>query len=1121
MSHAVIAWGRFNPPTEEGHGKLVKAVQAHAEKVGGQHYIFPTHTQDKKKNPMTHADKVGAMRSLFPDANVVSHGKVKTVIDAMKHLEKKGHKEVTLVAGSDRVPEYQKLLHTYRSKEFPGIKKVHVVSAGNRDPDAEGAEGMSASKLRGLVASGKKKEFVKHYSDPKLGAHIHDKVKAGMQMESVNPVGIFLLGGPGSGKDYVLKNIFSRFDLTEVQSDQILNGAAAELYEGKQNIVINGALDEEKILIIRSILEGYDFVIDYVHVGVTNKVSRLRNEQREQPLTESKRIEKFLKAEKLAEGYDCFHFNNSINLNESSELEKVFFASQIEKLLERVTGLGLEIKTAPEPKSFFVLREKAFPPVKHDKESGLPKKYVAGLGTSTAKARAAHWKEKDKLSDSDPRAYEPAPGDATAKTKPSKYTKKFHQMYGEASSPAQQAAIAIDMKKRGIKPKNEEVELDEGASDTSLSAKAAKSGISVGTLRKVYNRGVAAWNSGHRPGTTPQQWGHARVNSYITKGKTYHTADKDLHEDSEEVEQIDEFMGLLAAKKPVRKPVDFKKAREFFDKLDKQTRIVPQNQVRTRTVGEEAEPATQKPHLTVDQIAKKHNVDVAEIEKQLKMGQKIEHEHTKDMDVATDIALNHLGEFPDYYTRLAKLEKQAKAGLKEQEESEIVKHERKVEQQRRIRDTRVLHHQNRHQHQIAVGEAVRRLPRSGNITAVMQKRELNDAERAGYERAKIMNNTPKVQEEVDLDTLFEMQLVGTDEYKKHAIAMTPGQGEPVDAFPVKSPNAKPVAVVAKPGKSIVSQYTAEEHTNCGTPNCCGECGTNESIGSGTEPSVRKSFNELRATVKEAVKDNVESEPKLTPKHKKGSTHNPTTYDATLQGIPVAPKFSAFEQTEKVPKQERSWVMKKAFRKVIHGDTAVAAHEEVSLEEAVQYHLDNNISITENVFRPGSDMFFQLIDEAKRLYVEGNYTPVDEYEQELLESDIGEVAEYEGQTVVLDFPIEEGLEECWTGYVQKGMKKKGNKMVPNCVNEEDKTEGKGIGKPWRSNGGGAVYVRTGDGGIKKVNFSQSGMTKKFMDPAATRSFVARHHCLTNKDKTSASYWACRYPRFFSNSGKLWW
>jgi hypothetical protein len=134
-----------------------------------------------------------------------------------------------------------------------------------------------------------------------------------------------------------------------------------------------------------------------------------------------------------------------------------------------------------------------------DKASGLPKKYVSGLSKSTAKARAAHWKKMAKYSDRDPRAYEPAPGDATAKTKPSKYTRKYKEMFGESAG-------------------------------TGLAAKAKKSGVSLSTLRKVYRRGVAAWNSGHRPGTTPQQWGMARVNSYITKGKTYHTADKDLRE---------------------------------------------------------------------------------------------------------------------------------------------------------------------------------------------------------------------------------------------------------------------------------------------------------------------------------------------------------------------------------------------------------------------------------------------------------------------------------------------------------------------------------------------------------------------------------------------------------------
>jgi len=152
------------------------------------------------------------------------------------------------------------------------------------------------------------------------------------------PISIFLLGGPGSGKDYVLKNIFSRFDLTEVQADQILAGNSY-FVENNQNIVINGVADLDKIEMIKSLLEGYEF--DYVQVSVTNKVSRIRNSMRNDPLSETKRIEKFIKAEKLAENYDCFKFNNSINLNESSEMEQIMFASQIEQLLERLVAHDL------------------------------------------------------------------------------------------------------------------------------------------------------------------------------------------------------------------------------------------------------------------------------------------------------------------------------------------------------------------------------------------------------------------------------------------------------------------------------------------------------------------------------------------------------------------------------------------------------------------------------------------------------------------------------------------------------------------------------------------------------------------------------------------------------------
>lgn len=345
MSHASFTFGRFNPPTESGHGKLVSAVQAHAEEHGGQHYIFPSHTQDKKKNPLSHEDKVHAMKKMFKGANVVSHEGVHTAIDAMKHLEKKGHTHVTMVVGSDRVPQFHKLLNDYNGKEY-NFKKINVVSAGHRDPDAEGAEGMSASKMRGLVKSGKRDEFISHYSDKKLGAHLHDKVKQAMS-ESVKAM--FILGGPGSGKDYVINNILNRFDLVEVQLDQILVGSAKELIESQQNLLINAPADLSKIDLVKNTLgEDYDF--SYTLVSVSNKVSRERNESRGKPMNESVRIRKWLDAEQATQKFeDVFVFNNSINLKEANEAELANFQQQIANYLGFLIDSGLTMEEVKEP----------------------------------------------------------------------------------------------------------------------------------------------------------------------------------------------------------------------------------------------------------------------------------------------------------------------------------------------------------------------------------------------------------------------------------------------------------------------------------------------------------------------------------------------------------------------------------------------------------------------------------------------------------------------------------------------------------------------------------------------------------------------------------------------------
>ena len=427
MSRATIMIGRFQPPTM-GHGAAINAVRKHASDTEGKHYIFPTHTSGGKSDPLDHETKVNALRKLHPNANIVSDSEVRTPIQIMQYLQKQGHKHITILGGGEEDQKKWKFLQSekYKKEEYPKIKKIEIASAGERDETAKDVTGISGTKLRNMVKDNDRKSFVSHYPEEHkdLANNLFDKVKEGMAPKKKlkeSATAFFLIGGPGSGKDFVLKNTFAKYDLMEVQIDQVLNGAAKALFEQNKNVVINGPIDEDKINEVKFLHENYNF--DYIYVSVTNKVSRLRNEQRENPLNESKRIQKFLDVEKLVETIeDIFVFNNSMNINAPSQFEKLIFEDQTNKLESRIQEHGIEPVESAELQSFSLIAEKFKRRVARDKESGLPKKYVAGLSSSTAKARAAHWKEKAKLSDSDPRAYEPAPGDETAETKPSKHT---------------------------------------------------------------------------------------------------------------------------------------------------------------------------------------------------------------------------------------------------------------------------------------------------------------------------------------------------------------------------------------------------------------------------------------------------------------------------------------------------------------------------------------------------------------------------------------------------------------------------------------------------------------------------------------------------------------------------
>ena len=190
-----------------------------------------------------------------------------------------------------------------------------------------------------------------------------------------------------------------------------------------------------------------------------------------------------------------------------------------------------------------------------------------------------------------------------------------------------------------------------------------------------------------------------------------------------------------------------------------------------------------------------------------------------------------------------------------------------------------------------------------------------------------------------------------------------------------------------------------------------------------------------------------------------------------------------------------------------------------ISEDLEYHILNDVGVDKNVFRPGSQKFFDLFAEARNLNKKGLYKLNSNEKYYINETDIGEWGIYEGNSVPLDYPIIEG-EEDEIAEISERVKRKKKKKSGNMY-QGKKVE---LNKPKRG-GSKKYYVYVKDpktGNIKKVSFGAKGMSVGLNDPKRVKSFVARHRCKTHaNDKTKASYWSCRLPRYFGNSGKKWW
>ena len=450
-----FTFGRMNPPTI-GHGKVMDAL---AKKSGKADYkVFVSQSQDAKKNPLSYSDKIKHTRKMFPKhaRNIMVDKSVKTAINAMVALYDQGYKSVTMVVGDDRITEFDVLLKKYNGQKarhgFYNFKNINIVSAGKRDPDATGVEGMSASKQR---ENASKNDFVsfsqgvpKSMSNPDTRKLFND-VRKGMGLKEASEFRnhIELETVSETREKFVQGELFEVGDTVVIKESE----EVATISVLGANYVIVETNDGKKM---RKWLESVELISEDVTQGQLNDLEKFgdrllkkfnidieftrhfadrMNDKRNDPAIKVTELQRLFK--KIAK-------NKGKDVKKHGDAEAVLKDMQSDLNLPVVVNYKngeFEVvnKTIMRKKNFKttspeIKYESQDPDIK-DREGTQPARYHKGLAKSTKAKRDAHFKKHGKKADDDASAYKPAPGDATAKTKPSKYTKSFKDMYEEVS----------------------------------------------------------------------------------------------------------------------------------------------------------------------------------------------------------------------------------------------------------------------------------------------------------------------------------------------------------------------------------------------------------------------------------------------------------------------------------------------------------------------------------------------------------------------------------------------------------------------------------------------------------------------------------------------------------------
>lgn len=476
----VLGWGRMNPITT-GHEKLINKIKQVAQDERAVAQVYLTQSEDPKKNPLSYNDKIKLAQKAF--GNMIVKTRAKTIIQVMQELQKK-FKEVILVVGSDRVQQFDTLLNKYNGKDFT-FDNIKVVSAGERDPDADDVSGMSASKMRELAKNNDLAKF-KQGLPKKLKSSaqaVFDMVRAGMQLaeelEAENVLVEAILNQQQRRKRALIMRKYktkiatarkramrrsATVDKLKVRARKKAINIIRQKVAGKKGVSYSDLSPGEKMIIDKKV-EKRKAAIDRIAKRMLPQVRRADLMR--------------LSGKKLKEDIDV-QFEEFLDEKRYHEARtkdgKMKFDGRFRAFKNKVEEGSIVDKVRDDHK---------------DERTSMKKRHKDEL--IDAKMRELRQKAQEQIDITD---------DA-------------------------ELVEWIDMISDDL---FNSVDLQEQKSIEALKAKAEKAGVSYEVVEHVYNNGVQEWTEDRD--LTPQQLGFARVNQFLA------TADKELFKEESQVKNI-------------------------------------------------------------------------------------------------------------------------------------------------------------------------------------------------------------------------------------------------------------------------------------------------------------------------------------------------------------------------------------------------------------------------------------------------------------------------------------------------------------------------------------------------------------------------------------------------------